>query len=89
MVQENPTNVSRFSNKTPQLISDLSSSQQGNYRTTQTPKVENLCLESQWETRLNYDGWSELAITFHSLCLAESTKKQYDSTYYKGMYELL
>ncbi len=83
MVQENPTNVTRFSNKTPQLISDLSSSQQpeqGNSRTSQKPKVENLCLESQCETRLNCDGWAKLAITFHILSLAESTKKQYDST---------
>ncbi len=34
MVQENPTNVTTFSNKTPQIISDLSSSQQGNSRIT-------------------------------------------------------
>ncbi len=40
---------------------------------------EDLCLEGQWRSKLNNSGWSNLAIMYHSLSLAETTKKQFSN----------
>ena len=36
-------------------------------------------MENQWKKLLVTKGWSQTAIRFHGLCIANSTKQQYDS----------
>lgn len=54
------------------------STQHGLSRASKKQKMENLCLENQWQYKLQQDGWSPQAITYHNLSLADSTKRQYN-----------
>ncbi len=79
VVQNINGNVCVSTNKTAKVRGRIHSSKQGHSRTVKEPRVEDLCLEGQWQSRLNNSGWSNLAIMYHSLSLAETNKKQYSS----------